>query len=93
MASKYWEECFGWASGSLGGLAGCGVWKGICKGLGSFFRFAKFLVHNGEGMKFWWDPWCEREPLCNLFPSCYSLVEDKWRSVKDHMIWSRVLCS
>lgn len=37
--------------------------------------------------------WCTHVLLALLFPSCYSLAQNKWGSVKDHMIRSIVLCS
>lgn len=86
VAAKYWRS-------GLGGAIGCEVWKGICKGMDSFFRFTGFKINNGEIVSFWQDPWCEREPLCTLFPECYGLAVDKHGSVKDHMIRSRVFCS
>lgn len=82
--AKYGEEQYGWPSGRPGGPAGCGVWKGIYNRLNSFVRFTSFRVHNGEGVKFWQDPWCASGPLCILFPMCYDLVVDKWGLVKDH---------
>lgn len=51
VIAKYGDERFRWASRSPSGAMGCGVWKGICKGLGSFFRFAKFRINNGERVR------------------------------------------
>lgn len=93
VAAKYGEERFGWASRSPRGVAGCSVWKGICKGLGSFFRYARFWVNNGERVRFWHDPWCGVVLLYFLFPSCYSVAKDKGVSLNYHMTRIRVYCS
>lgn len=93
MAAKCGNERFRWTSRSPRGVVGCGVWKGICKGLGSFFRYTRFCVNNDERVRFWHNPWCGAVLLCLLFPSCYGMVEDKGGFVKNHMIRSRVFCS
>lgn len=69
------------------------MWKSICKGMDSFFRFITFKIINGEGVRFWHDPWCIGEPVYTLFPSCYDLAVAKWGSVREHMVRTRVSCS
>lgn len=56
VAAKYGEECFRWSSRYPRGTKGCGVWKEICKGFGSFFRCVRLKVNNGERVRFWHDP-------------------------------------
>lgn len=86
VSARYVEERFEWASRSPRGTTGHGVWKGICKGLGSFFRYARFLVNNGKRVRFWHDPWCGAVPLYLLFPSCYGVAKDKGVFMNNHMI-------
>lgn len=93
MAGKYGEGKFGWISRSPRGAVGCGVWKGICKGVGSFFRYVRFRVNNGKRVRFWHDPWCGAVPLYHLFPSCYSMAKNKRGFMNNHMIRTRVYCS
>lgn len=59
----------------------------------SFFILVFFKVNNGERVRFWHDPWCSREPLRVFFPNYYDLAVEKWGSVKDHLIRSRVFWS
>lgn len=82
-----------WACRMPTGPVGCGLWKGICRNLGDFFKHIKFKVNKGDRVKFWLEAWCSREPLCDLFSSCFSLAQSKYGSVAEHMIRSRVFCS
>lgn len=52
VVSKYGEEHLGWEPREPRGAMGCGVWKGICKGMDSFFRLVIFKVNNGERVRF-----------------------------------------
>lgn len=93
LVAKYGETLHGWASGHPEGSMGCGVWKNIFKGMDDFLPSIRFKINSGESVRFWHDPWCEREPLASLFPSYYNLVENKGRTVKEHMIRTKVFWS
>lgn len=58
--TKYEESYLGWTNGIPKGARGCGVWANICKGEEGIFRFVRFKINNGERVRFWHDPWCER---------------------------------
>ena len=50
---------------------------------------------NGQRVKFWMDKWCGDEPLCESFPSLFSIslskevwVSDVWNSDGDGGGWT-----
>lgn len=96
IAVKYGEDRNGWCNREPVGSMGCGVWKGVYKGVGSLSRLIRFKVNNGKRVLFWHDLWCSNEPLSLslslLFPSCYNVAGCKWGTMEDHMIQTRVLC-
>ncbi|KAL6332129.1 hypothetical protein AAG906_001843 [Vitis piasezkii] len=44
------------------------------------FNYIGFSVGNGRRIRFWLDPWCAGEVLCNSFPSLFALAisKEKW---------------
>lgn len=66
------------------------MWKSISMGKENFFWFK---INNGERVRYWVDPWCDRRPLAMVFLSCFNLTVNKGGLVKDHIIRSRVFCS
>ena len=54
-----------------------------------------YHVGNGQRVRFWMDKWCGDEPLCESFPSLFSIslsknawVLDVWNSVGDGDGWT-----
>jgi hypothetical protein len=43
----------------------------------TFFKFGSFRVGDGEGTRFWEDPWLDDAPLASQFPSLYAIVNHK----------------
>lgn len=93
MATKYGDDKFGWMSASPKEAYACGVWKGIYSVKGLFSQPISFKVNKGDRVSFWHDPWCTKVPIVPLFPSCYRFTQNKWGSVKNHMIRTTILCS
>lgn len=90
VSAKYGEGMYDWSCRMPTGSMGCGLWKEI--NMDVFFSFIKFKVNKGDRVKFWLDVWCSREPLKDLFPSCFSLAISRNGSVQEHMIRLKVFC-
>ena len=57
-----------------------GLWKEIRKKDFRLSNYIGFSVGNGRRIRFWLDPWCAGEALCNSFPSLFALAisKEKW---------------
>ena len=58
-------------------------------------NYIGFSVGNGSRIRFWLDPWCGVEALCNSFPSLFAVVVSKedwvaevWDSSVEGGSWS-----
>ena len=77
------------------GRNGVGLWKAIRKKWGLFDGRVAFHLGNGQRVKFWKDKWCGDGPLCESFPSLFSIsmsknawVSDVWNPVGDGIGWT-----
>lgn len=56
VVAKYGDDLNGWTNRYLEGTRGCGVWKSISTGKENFFRLVRFMINNGERVRFWINP-------------------------------------
>ena len=52
-------------------------WKGIMRVKNDFFKHVSFTLGNGQGIKFWEDPWLSVTPLSAQYPASFSIVRHK----------------
>ena len=84
-----------WCTQVVSGRYGVRLWKAIRnEGLFLNSRLA-YQVGNGRRVKFGKDKWCGDEPLCESFPSLYSIslskdawVSDVWNPDSDGEGWT-----
>ena len=53
----------------------------IRKGWDSFCSLVAFKVGDGANIKFWFDTWCGRTPLEDVFPELFGIANNKESSV------------
>ncbi|KAJ9696951.1 hypothetical protein PVL29_008942 [Vitis rotundifolia] len=92
---KYGEEEGGWRTRDAIGRNGVGLWKAIRKKGRLLDGKLDYQVGNGKRVKFWKDKWCEDGPLCESFPSLFSIsltknawVSEVWNPVSDGDGWT-----
>lgn len=54
-------------------------WKGLMRTKVAFFNRSKFIVGNGQGIRFWEITWLGETPLALQYPSLYNIVQ--WKEV------------
>ena len=64
---------------------GIRLWKGIRMDWELGGARIPFSVGNGRRVRFWRDRWCGDSPLCESFPSFFSLSAEKEVGVAD--VW------
>jgi len=52
-------------------------WSGLMEAKEFLLAQGKFVVRNGEQVRFWEDWWLGREPLMKQFPILYNIVKKK----------------
>ncbi|RVX23977.1 Syntaxin-51 [Vitis vinifera] len=95
ISLKYGVEEGGWCTRDVMGRNGVGRWKAIRKKWGLFDGRVAFHLGNGQRVKFWKDKWCGDGPLCESFPSLFSMsmsknawVSEVWNPVGDGIGWT-----
>ncbi|RVW34286.1 putative ribonuclease H protein [Vitis vinifera] len=95
ISLKYGVEEGGWCTRDVMGRNGVGLWKAIRKKWGLFDGRVAFHLGNGQRVKFWKDKWCGDGPLCESFPSLFSMsmsknawVSEVWNPVGDGSGWT-----
>ncbi|RVW92939.1 Transposon TX1 uncharacterized 149 kDa protein [Vitis vinifera] len=83
---KYGEEIGGWRSSEIREAYGVGLWKAINKVGQLVTPFFGFEVGDGKNVRFWKDKWCGTNPLCEAFPSLFSLATSKEAWVNE--VWT-----
>ena len=84
---KYGEERGGWRSCKAREAYGVGLWKAISKMRHLVTPSFGFVVSDGKKVRFWKDKWCGTTPLCEVFPSLFTLankeawVNEVWTAV------------
>ena len=63
-----------------------GLWKTIRKKWIYLSGRLAYQVGNGQRVRFWMDKWCGDEPLCESFPSLFSISLSKEAWVSD--VWN-----
>ena len=58
-------------------------WKGIMRAKNDFFQRGKFVLGNGEQVRFWEDIWLGSTSLQNAYPSLYAVASNKLSSVAE----------
>ena len=86
ISLKYGVEEGGWCTRDVLGRNGVGLWKAIRKKWGLFDGRVAFHLGNGQRVKFWKDKWCGDGPLCESFPSLFSISMSKNAWVSD--VWN-----
>ena len=94
MSHKYGVEERGWRTWEVSGRYGVGLWKAIRKEWLLLDGRLAYHVSSGQRVRFWTDKWCG-EPLCESFPSLFSIslfknawVSDVWNPVGDGDGWT-----
>ena len=82
---KYGEER-GWRSGETREAYGVGLWKAINKVGQLVTPFFSFEVGDGKNVSFWKDKWCGISPLCEAFPSLFTIAMSKEAWVNE--VWT-----
>ncbi|KAJ9681633.1 hypothetical protein PVL29_017839 [Vitis rotundifolia] len=82
ISQKYGVEEGDWCTRAVSERYGVGLWKAIRNEWLFLKSRLAYQVGNGRRVKFWKDKWCSDEPLCESFPSLYSmsLTKDAWVS-------------
>ena len=95
ISLKYGEEEGGWCTRDVMGRNGVGLWKAIRKKWGLLDSRVAYHMGNGQRVKFWKDKWCGDGPLCESFPSLFSMsmsknawVSEVWNPVGDGDGWT-----
>ncbi|RVX16265.1 putative ribonuclease H protein [Vitis vinifera] len=95
ISLKYGVEERGWCTQDVMGRNEVGLWKAIRKKWGLFDGKVAFHLGNGQRVKFWKDKWCGDGPLCESFPSLFSMsmsknawVSEVWNPVSDGIGWT-----
>ncbi|KAM1060262.1 hypothetical protein TB1_024191 [Malus domestica] len=83
IKSKYNLVANGWdANCPSRGSSRC-PWTDISAGYPPFLHSCKFVVGNGERLRFWEDGWLEGGPLKEQFPRIFSLSRTKNQSISN----------
>ena len=82
----YGEEDGGWRSSEVSERYGVGLWKAIRKEWNYLNGRLAYQVGNGQRVRFWMDKWCGDEPLCESFPSLFTISSSKEAWVAD--VWN-----
>ena len=77
ISQKYGEVDGGWHSHKVSERFGVGLWKAIRKEWNYLSGRLAFQVGNGQIVRFWIDKLCGDEPLCESFPSLFTLFLSK----------------
>ena len=82
ISHKYGEEEGGWRTRKVNGRYDVGLWKAIRKEWLLLDGGLAYRVGSGQRVRFWMDKWHGEEPLCESFPSLFSisLSKDAWVS-------------
>ena len=70
---KYLLEDGGWFTKTIRGNSGLGPWKEISKEIVLMKKNSMFTLGDGSRVRFWEDPWCGDQPLCDIFPRASKL--------------------
>ena len=74
---KYGEGKRGWSTRVCRRGHGCGLWRSISEGWGSFFKHLSFVVGNGSHILFWHDKWTRNNSLKTLYPKLFVCSTNK----------------
>ena len=73
------EERGRWSSCEAREAYGVGLWKAISKMRHLVTPSFGFVVSDGKKVRFWKDKWCGTTPLCEVFPSLFTLAnKEAW---------------
>ena len=86
ISHKYGEEEGGWRTRAVSGRYSVGLWKAIRKEWLFLNGRLAYQVSTGQRVSFWMDKWCGEEPLCESFPSLFSISLSKNAWVSD--VWN-----
>ena len=95
ISYKYGEEEGGWRTREVSGRYNVGLWKAIRKEWLCLNGRLAYQVGSGQRVRFWTDKWCGDEPICESFPSFFSIflsknawVSEVWNPVGDGDGWT-----
>ena len=86
---KFGEEKGGggeWTSKLGRGSHGCGLWKNIRMGWGTFSHCTRFVNGMENWVRFWHDCWCGDHPLKAAFPVLYEIAIDREAFVESTLV-------
>jgi len=81
IKSKYSIDSNGWDTKQPVNVSCRNPWRLISKGYQSFLHCCRFMVGNGEKIRFWEDTWLKEGKLKTLFPRLFSLSRKKITSI------------
>lgn len=71
----------GWRSCKVRDPYRVSLQKAISKEWVFFNSTISFVIGDGSRVKFWKDIWCSEEPLSEMFPNLFALIEAKEATV------------
>ncbi|RVW26393.1 putative ribonuclease H protein [Vitis vinifera] len=84
LEAKYGQEDFGWRTRKANGVFRVGVWKEILKESAWCWENMVFKVGKGNKIRFWTDPWCGNNVLCQGFPDLFSMATQRNVTVEEY---------
>ena len=77
ILSIYGSHSNGWDANTIVRWSHRCPWKAISQVFQEFSSFTRFVVGNGERIRFWEDLWWGDQPLGSQYPSLFRVVLDK----------------
>ncbi|KAJ9685133.1 hypothetical protein PVL29_017245 [Vitis rotundifolia] len=77
ILSIYGSHSNGWDANTVVRWSHRCPWKAIAQVYQDFFKFTRFMVGNGERIRFWEDLWWGNQPLGVRYPRLLRVVTDK----------------
>ncbi|RVW97057.1 putative ribonuclease H protein [Vitis vinifera] len=77
ILSIYGTHSNGWDANTLVRWSHRCPWKAIAQVFQDFFKYTRFVVGDGERIRFWEDLWWGDQPLKSQYPRLFRVVTDK----------------
>ncbi|RVW47665.1 Protein PIR [Vitis vinifera] len=77
ISSIYGSHSNGWDANTIVRWSHCCPWKTITQVFQEFSKFTRFVVGNGDKIRFWEDLWWGDQSLGSQYPRLFRVVTDK----------------
>ena len=77
ILSIYGTHSNGWDANTLVRWSHCCPWKAIAQVFQDFSKYTRFVVGDGERIRFWEDLWWGDQPLRSQYPRLFRVVTNK----------------